>query len=301
MTANVFPVALSIYGPPLEREIINWLKKNLPSWNKKIFDNMFSQRLSCFASYLYPEASKENLRWCMRLFICLFLLDDQLDSAEPSFAKKWLQALKFKDSNSIAAYTALAEYNRLIFLQFTSLPIMATPAWVSEWENLLTYYLEGLDWEISNKMANKKPVWEDYWPKRIHSSGVLLAFHILKLEEVKETCELLKIEELGAKLICISNDIISFPKERAIADFHNVILLSEYYLHLTENQSIELHKKQVECLTKELWELASLSKEWAPESKSWLGRFMLLLGGCLYWSEQDTLRYSTAINGQLKK
>ncbi|MDG1277546.1 MAG: terpene synthase family protein [Algoriphagus sp.] len=300
MKTNSFPIAISIYCPQLETEVLDWLRFHLPSWNKAIFKGIFAHRINWFAAYLLPEFSRENLQSCMRLFLCLFLLDDLLDRISPLESKKCLTLLRQKETNSIGFNQEILEFKTLIKKQIKGFQESSPDNWFSEWNKIWDAYLGGLEWEITNKMAKQKPDLEDYWQNRIHSLGVFLALHILKLEFEQEPSQAIKLEQKAAKLICISNDIISLSKERALGDFSNGILLSEFYLEIPENQAIELHKKQIEILTNEIWELSSFSKGWTHNSDSWLRSFLLLIGGCLYWSEQDTLRYSTAINGQIK-
>jgi hypothetical protein len=299
MKAKSFPSALSLFTIQLDIETTGWIKLQLPSWDEKVFLKISSHRINWFSTYLYPQYSKGNLRWCMRFFICLFLLDDKLDQLTTRMGAKWLNSIKYNQI-PISFPLELQEFNQLISSLCDHYPFKASSKWSMEWRIHWQFYLEGLEWEISNKLKKVVPKWENYWPNRIKSSGVMLALHLLKFERDLFSCEIELLENKAGKLICMSNDIISFPKESKIGDFHNGIALCQHYLKLNEAEAIQYHKQELLKLEKEIRAISSSKEGCTHELKNWLSQYLLLIGGCIYWSEQDTLRYHTAINGQVK-
>ncbi|GAB3231210.1 hypothetical protein J0A67_17340 [Algoriphagus aestuariicola] len=295
MTNLIFPSALNSHTPILNVKILRW------AWKVGLFESPSElercriQKVNWFAGYLFPEENSDKLELIMRFFLCLFLLDDLLDTFPESDSSPFLKGLK--NSIAIAKHPRLSPLGKALLQSHESLGNgVSSQIWRSEWMEAWGQYLSGLQWEVDNKSNDQMPRLEDYRMHRPSSSGVYLAIHLLRSEDHPDCCEADLLEDNVARFICLSNDVISYEKEFSIGDFHNeLIILGNALGENVKPWAIQ----EIKSIQKRIMVLAKQVGSKSEACQLWVERLFLLLGGCLAWTE-ETSRYMAYVNGNLK-
>lgn len=290
-----FPAAISRDIQILDTKVLRW------AWTSGLFeshaelDRCKKQKINWFAGYLFPEESHEKLELTMRFFLCLFLLDDLLDNISEKESFDFLRGLMLRSAQSeLPRLQALG--SALIFTHESLGNHGSSEQWRKEWMDTWSHYVSGLHWEVKNKSWGQMPSLEDYRFHRPSSSGVFLAIHLLRTTTYPNSCEADFLEHHIARLICLSNDLASFEKEFAIGDFHNeLIILKDALGEKVQSWAVQ----EIRQIQKRI---SALAKEVSSKSETcslWVEGLLLMVGGCLAWSE-ETSRYMAYVNGTLK-
>ena len=307
MKSYPIPIAVSLQVIPLERKTLDWLISSKLLIDQRLLFQIEQQKFSWFAAYLFPEMEAGRLETVMRFFDCLFLLDDLLDG---KFAMDYLLKIErlktletqVQASESVTDFPASIDslFNHLNLL-VRQISCLGNDVWMNDFIEIWEDYLDAQIWEIENKSKNELPMLSEYQERRLFSSGVFLALHLLKVDWHDQSCPVNWLERKAARIICLSNDIKSADKEKSVGDFHNELLLLQHQTGCTEAAVKEYAEKQVQGLFEQLFQLMELCEKQAGNlPKSWIEELLLLLGGCMFWSEEDTVRYSGIINGMEK-
>ncbi|PZX59348.1 hypothetical protein LV84_01379 [Algoriphagus ratkowskyi] len=288
-----FPSALHVKTRYTDESVLKWAETWLvtsdgnPDW--EIIERCRVQQLNWFTCYLFPGMELNKLERIAKLFFCLFILDDLLDLMDDEEAEGFLQEM---------AHDQLIEGKMI--LTGLGLPIdtcyldilecFSQEALKDRFQRAWNLHIAGLEWEMKNRRGKWKLTLEDYQYMRPHSSGVYIAIELLR-GDILFNSDTMELENDIARFVCLSNDLVSAPKERAIGDMHNeVLLLSEEY---GEEVAIEMVKGELSYLQKKIRTSSILISQVSMENKIWVDGLLLLLGGCLYWSA-ETERYNVS-------
>lgn len=295
MTSSFFPSALHLATRELDVEVLRW------AWSAGLFESHAElercriQKINWFAGYLFPEESEKRMELIMRFFLCLFLLDDLLDHVSEMDGFNFLRRMILMSPKSESP--RLHALGSALLLTHESLGKLGpSEHWKKGWIEAWTHYIAGLLWEMKNKSWSQMPNLEDYRFYRPLSSGAFLAIHLLRPSIYPNACEAELLELAIARLICLSNDLVSFDKESSIGDFHNelIILKSELGDKVQAWASMEIRSVQ-----KRIHVLATGVASQSTTCRSWVDCLFLLVGGCLAWSD-ETSRYVSYVNGTLR-
>lgn len=292
-----FQVAVNLYTKELDEEILKWAysKKIIPSL--KGIQRFKREKVNYFAGYLFPQASSSNLEWIMKVFLWLFVFEELQEKSHPREFRVllWVLMKKKRTQNPF-----LLEYMFDVWkeLMETS-PGKSNISWQSEWESTWLAFLQGIEWETRNQNAKIIPSLSDYHYYRPHLSGVYLALHYLKLDlRPDESCISELLEFKIARWICLSNDLLSAEKEKKDGDYHNeLLILSESVPYGLALNYLDLELKK---LYRQIESMKSTVSQQSAACKKWIESLNLLMGGCVFWSNEITIRYESHINGILK-
>jgi|GEM_PF-3482258 len=305
MNVNSFPSALNIYTPALDRNVCQWAigKGILDPIRQKVWAD---QKINWFAGYLFPNISSLKLEKVMKLFCCLFILDDLLDSLTPDQSIELLENL-LNGSQGNRSEIDKNSFPLSLVLSAVIEPIskFGNTDWELTFDNYWHQYLEAQKWEVCNRHSGVLPTFSEYKERRMDSSGAYLALHLLKYNWKKRSCAANLIDYKVARIICLSNDAISMDKERDAGDFHNELLLLQHYIGCSSKLLTAYVDSELKKLVSEVSELMGskeyfFDKERMDDAETWIDDLQLLVGGCQYWSQQDTLRYGASVNGCIK-
>jgi len=294
-TRTDFPQAINLHTSALDADVLRW------AWTAGLFESASElercriQKINWFAGHLFPTEDPGKLELIMRFFLCLFLLDDLLDTFSESDSLPFLKGLK--DGTAKTEHPRLNALGDALIQSHNSLDDgISGRIWSQQWMEALGQYLTGLQWEVDNKSNNRMPKLEDYRMHRPASSGVYLAIHLLRSENHPDCCEADLLEDEIARFICLSNDLVSYDKEFAIGDFHNeLIILKEYIgeeVQVWAAREIRFLQKRIIILGEQVGSKSDICQRWVES-------LFLMVGGCLSWSG-ETSRYVAYVNGTLK-
>ncbi|WPR75235.1 terpene synthase family protein [Algoriphagus sp. NG3] len=291
MKPTDFPVAMHADSPLLNELVLAWANTWLDVVNdeadRKILQRSVAQKQNLFAGYLFPQMERHRLVSTANLFFCLFMIDDLLD------------VVKEEDEDSFLTYLSAGKLSlETTEMTFIGFPIDRCYQKIKEdypgddykagFESVWDNYIAGLRWERQNKRENRSPSLDEYRRMRPHSSGAYIAIHLLRGEYGRQADGSGELEEAIARYIYLTNDLVSSVKEQAIGDNHNEVLL------LASDHGMEAGKKLVEGelsgLHRNIRDLGDAISKNSPEGAEWVDGLFLLLGGCLFWS-QESMRY----------
>lgn len=292
-----FQVAVNLYTKELDEEILKWAysKKVIPSL--KGIQRFKREKVNYFAGYLFPQASSSNLEWIMKVFLWLFVFEELQEKSHPREFRVllWVLMKKKRTQNPF-----LLEYMFDVWKELMEVsPGKQNDLWLSEWESNWHAFLQGIEWETNNRVNHRIPKLTDYRYYRPHLSGVFLALQFLKLDQrTDESCISDLLEFKIARWVCLSNDLLSAEKEKQDGDYHNELLI------LSESVPFGLALNYLELeLTKLYRHIESIKSTISQQSlacRNWIESINLLMGGCIFWSNEITIRYESHINGILK-
>ncbi|WP_432975731.1 terpene synthase family protein [Dactylosporangium sp. CA-233914] len=185
----------------------------------------------------HPDAGESELRLATAWLISIFVLDDLLERA------------LVRDPEPARA--AVAEVVRLVRDQQPA-PILGTalgrplaaalgevwrrteprvsPAWRERFVGHVADYLAGTLWEAGNRTSDSPPLLEEYRRMRHLSAATDMFFDLIEPMHGVELPQALLDDpdfaiarRTAGTVIGIFNDLISWPKEAAIGDHHNIV------------------------------------------------------------------------------
>lgn len=290
-----FSSALNIRTIAMDRLALRW------AWESGLFEHPSEleqfrlQKVNWFAGYLFPESNPDKLFLIMKFFLGLFLLDDLMEGQDKSKILVVLEGLNHSEIQSSSdrlgrLISTLLELKKALSTRFVQ--NHATLEWEEGWKS----YVNGLVWELKNKLEGRRPSLQEYRNLRPFASGVFLAILLAREETLLDECrsELLELE-IG-RFICLANDISSFEKEFSQGEFHNEVYIQSQSMGdealIWAKKELKMQGKRINTLSKVLISQSSACQEW-------IKRLHLLIGGCLAWSAL-TPRYQGQVNGKSK-
>lgn len=269
-----------------------------------------NQKLTYLAARLYPEAEFGKALWISKLYLILFYLDDLSDKIpngqkELFWSELFHKGIEVFDGN----HTSFLPSRIGIFLNaFEDLKneLAKLDTGNIDYKQLLLeeliFYFKANWGEAQNRDNTSIPSLEEYLDNRPFFSGGRLAVFLAAFElekgflEVKDVWEKTEeLRELGAHLIFLSNDLISYDKESKLGDFNNYLCLlmhhNKWNLHTARMYVIEEHQETL----RKFMELDSrLKNEFTPEDNGILKilkQIKYKVAGSVFWSLNITNRY----------
>ncbi|WP_215222695.1 terpene synthase family protein [Echinicola shivajiensis] len=264
------------------------------------------QQLNKFAARLFPNADKQEMLQISKLFLVLFCLDDRADQLKgQTRIKFWKELIKKYDHihRGIHAY-----YNDAIGKLF----------WEIHWgwfrdrarkiglgiqlSQFIRKFLKAGLWEAKNLQKNKPPTIIKYVHQLKHCSGAGIAIELLGyLQSNKLSPQVFhhpKLEPLYqtiTEIICFTNDLSSYEKEKRDGDLHNLVLLKEMQYHIPLEESIKRIKERLDFLQQiyvnqhRIFPL--MGNTHLQEKIRLIKAIYAMLQGMEIWVSKDTRRY----------
>lgn len=291
-----FPVAIQRETPSLVDSLTRWAIGHQLIDPDRELHLIQQEKVLWFAGYLYPTLHAQTLEKVMRFFFCLFRLDDLLDRVAYQDSWAFLDGLYSGNLSFLNQRSPFFHWESVLGEVLVSLESLGNPEWKISFQAIWKAYLDAQIWELDNKKRGVYPDLGEYKQRRLDSSGVYLALHLLKSSWGELPGMTGYLEERVARFICLSNDLKSLDKEIQCRDFHNELYLLHYFTGCSMDQIKGFVLKELTGMLSQMQAMREVyeSKGGDPE---WGEKLFLLVGGCMYWSEEDTLRYDTTVNG----
>jgi Terpene synthase family 2, C-terminal metal binding len=256
------------------------------------------------AAAVYPEASKQVLALCTDLLLWFFISDDQYDEralgADPmrmeQITNDFMQVLRRGvtiSENPSPLSRALMDLRNRVHVQVPA-------AWYARFVADMELYFQGCLTESKDRASGYTPEFEEYRTIRRASVGTYPCFDLIELslgiflpDPLEDSPLLTLLRDVSTDIVAWVNDVVSYPKESAHSDPHNLVsvLITECGISLADSvkKTVELHNEQMlqfERLASEF--LSNKPPVWAPRYIEALRSWMR---GVFDWSFQSG-RYS---------
>ncbi|MFJ2061175.1 hypothetical protein ACIOMM_35375 [Streptomyces sp. NPDC087908] len=201
------------------------------------------------AAATYPEAENTLLHCAHDWMVWLIAFDDEFDESGVGRDPNQGQAITARmyavlegaeDNDESPASLALSDLaGRLRYV--------GGPSWKDRFLRHVDEYFQSYGWESRNRELGLVPSPEEYLQQRLHTGAVQTCFDLVQpalgLETeslVWESAPVRALEALASEVISLTNDIVSYPKERARGDFHNLVAIHCHRDGLTVDESVSL-------------------------------------------------------------
>lgn len=295
------PPPINPHGPGILREADGWLVElglaDLPGR----LDTHRRIAVPLLASLAYPTASREVLRLAHDWMAWIFEFDDQFDDGEDGHsserarhAREQLGAVLEGSAGNVPRRTLQWGLNDI----WERLRALAPPALCERFAGHVADYLASCEWETRNRRAGDCPDVDEYLAERQHTGAAHSCFDLLvpamglPYSRVDWTSARRgRLEYLCSEIITLTNDLVSFPKERARGDVHNLVLILMRRHGLSEQaavlQSVEWLRGRIQDFEREARELARTAPQGLDEGTwHYVHGLRLFYPGCYVWSSR---------------
>lgn len=297
MNLSLLPVCLNIHTPSSESAAIDW------GYNYGLVDEereLTTSKVLWFAGYALSGLTRTQLDEATKFFFCLHTLDELLQKCDyeeaMEFFYRWEEYLFYEEFDS--------PFSSLWYALDAVLEAMedfSDQVWLDSFWFYLDDYLQARRWEYYNRMQGIIPSMNLFTMQRAYGSGIYLAIHFLKLHFPAEEYPIEWVEQRIARIVCLSTDLKAFEYHQRTQDCQNELVLRQIH---TGSSDIQVCRHAINLITLLFDSFLEIIEEFKNENKTlaeWADHLLLLLGGCLYWSEENALRYGTRINGMNKR
>lgn len=296
MNLSILPTALHLQTRRAEAAAIEW------GWDYGLIEDelyLKNSKTLWFAGYALPCLEPAQLDLVTRFFFCLHTLDDMLEECvyeeAMEFFYRWEEYLFYQEFDSPFSLVWCALDHAL-----ETIAVLSDEIWLDTLWFYLDDYLQAKRWEFCNKKEGIIPGMNLYVMQRSYGSGIYLATHFLKLNFPAEEYPVEWVEQRIARILCLSTDLSAFEFHRKTQSIQNELVLLQIHTGISDAQVCRHAAGLISLLFDSLLEIIDELKNENKSLAEWADHLLLLLGGCLYWSEENALRYGTTINGMSK-
>lgn len=227
---------------------------------RKLIDKIHVDDMS---AAIYVDASPEVLDLCTDLLLWFFVSDDQYDEraigAHPLKMEKvfgnFLRILQTGNERE-----AISPLGRALLDLRNRLAMAGSANWYARFVSNMALYFEGCMCESRNRALKRTPEFEEYRSLRRASVGTYPCFDLIEIagsgelpKEVQDNPALPLLRDLSSDIIAWVNDIVSYQKESAFSDPHNIVtvLREECGISVPEavDKIIEFHNEEMQTFS----------------------------------------------------
>jgi hypothetical protein len=265
-----------------------------------------------FAAMVYPTASPTHVDLMADWFAWLFLVDDQLDDGAVGRNPERFEAVvngmrSVLDSSDFGAATAAS--GREVPVAVSSLADLwsrTAPDAPATWRRRFTRHLEdclttAAVWEAGNRVAGVVPEEETYIPRRRHTGAIYVCMDFIDVvegldvpEDLYESPPFTDALNAACDVVCWTNDIYSYEKERSLGEVHNLVHIVRHHHALDRDKALLRVRDAIVAETERFLvkerEVLRAFPEHAPLLKPCLAGMRSWMRGNLDWS-RATKRY----------
>jgi Terpene synthase family 2, C-terminal metal binding len=244
-----FPQACSPYVEDAEQHTAGWVRRFSLLPDPIAFRRFCMAQFGSLAAATHPYASRGALDlvtdWCSWLFI----LDDQCDESGLGMRPDDLAALHrrllaiLRGAEPGIHDEALAHGLRDLRQRTLA---YGSSAWMRRFTAQIAEYFAAGVWEARNRARGAIPDLASYVAMRPYTGGIFAYIELLsatsgvKLPPRVRTHPIVQqLTCLANNVICWANDILSYAREQAQGDVHNLVLVMQHERHLVLQQAVE--------------------------------------------------------------
>jgi len=299
-----FPVRINPHVEAAERASLAWLERFGLTTGPKQRQQVSKAHLSTLVAGFYPSAQLAELELASDYVCWAFALDDLGDETEVGGRPARLMAV-FEGFEQVlqgnAPGKSASPLDRALYDVVQRVSNFTTRAQLAEFLEGNRAYFGGMLWEANNRAHLQVPDESAYLTFRPAAGAVPSFFSLIEpLERIALTPrvrahrELEDLSRLAGGIICWINDLLSYEKERAHGDFHNLVMVYEHHQRLTPSmaaqQAIALINAGIADFVATAANLPSFGRAEDQELKRYLDTLRAVIRVTLSWT-YDSSRY----------
>jgi 5-epi-alpha-selinene synthase len=299
-----FPLQLNPHAEAAERASLTWLSR-LGLFSGEAHRAAVSRaHLTTLVAGFYPTASLEALSLASDYVCWAFALDDIGDETEIGERPARLMALFEEFERVLAGESPAAESPPLVRgLHDVLLRVaaFANDAQRGEFVAGNRAYFGGMLWEANNRAHGWVPDETAYATFRPAAGAVPSFFALIEpldrialAPHVRDHEAVQALAKLAGEIICFTNDVLSYEKERAHGDFHNLVIVYEQHRKLLPGAAALQAIATINSATREFVKCANALPSFGAAQDAELERYAAVLRAVirvtLSWT-YDSTRY----------
>jgi len=299
-----FPLQLNPHAEAAERASLGWLTRFGLFSGDAHRAQVSRAHLTTLVAGFYPSASLEALSLASDYVCWAFALDDIGDETEVGERPARLMAL-FECFERVLAGERPTDASpplvRGLHDVLRRVAAFANDAQLCDFVAGNRAYFGGMLWEANNRAHCWVPDETAYAAFRPAAGAVPSFFALIEPLErialashVRENEGVQALAKLAGEIICFTNDLLSYEKERAHRDFHNLVIVYEQHRKLLPGAAALQAIATINSATREFVKRASLLPSFGVEQDAELARYVGVLRAVirvtLSWT-YDSTRY----------
>jgi len=303
-----FPLRINGHLEAVERSSLAWLQQLGLTTNLKQQARVSKAHLSTLVAGFYPEAELAELELASDYVCWAFALDDLGDETEvgerPARLMELFEGFELVLAGKAPSASASA-LDRGLYDVVQRVSDFTNREQLAEFLEGNRAYFGGMLWEANNRAHSQVPDEAAYLTFRPAAGAVPSFFSLVEpLERIELTPSIRahegvrKLARLAGDIICWINDVLSYEKERAHGDFHNLVMVYEHHRQLPPSvaapQAIAFINSAMADFIATADHLPSFGRAEDQELKRYLDTLRAVIRVTLSWTF-DSTRYHEAL------
>jgi 5-epi-alpha-selinene synthase len=289
------PPRKSPHAAGLGEQTLAWAQRFQLAPDPKALKKIVAIQLEEMTAAIYAEAEPELLQLCNDMLLWFFVSDDQYDeraigTSPLKMEKVCSNFLRILQTGNERA--AISPLGRALLDLRRRIVDRASPAWYARFLASMELYFQGCLQEAHNRASERVPEFDEYRGLRRASVGTYPCFDLIELSlreelprEVLSHPALAVLRDLSTDVIAWVNDIVSFQKERAFLDPHNIIVVLNHECGISINEALA---KTIEIHNEAMEEFQRIARRFLAEAPAQAQRYIagleLWMRGVFDWS-----------------
>jgi hypothetical protein len=300
-----FPLTINGHAGAAERESLDWLSNLGIAVGQQRLASLARAHLTTLVAGFYPSTGLEQLRLASDYVCWAFALDDIGDETEVGGRPARLMELfelfdqVLQGTTPSASATPLELGLHDVLQRFSK---YASAQQMYEFVEGNRAYFGGMIWEANNRASSWVPDETAYMAFRPAAGAVPSFFALIEPLErivlsphVRAHDDVRALAQLAGIIICCTNDLLSYEKERAHRECHNLIMVYEHHRKLAPGAAARQAIGFINAATHDFIRQAAKPPTFEAEQNAELERYIDTLRSIirvtLSWT-YDSTRYS---------
>ncbi len=299
-----FPLRINREAAAAERVSLEWLLRLGLITNEPLKAKISKAHLTTLVAGFYPTAGPEELSLASDYVCWAFALDDIGDETE--VGERPARLLELFDGfgrilDGEAPRPSAGPLERGFHEVVERVSQFTTAAQMQEFAQGNRAYFGGMLWEANNRAHSQIPDEAAYLTFRPAAGAVPSFFALIEpLErialapQVRTHDAVQHLSRLAGGIICWINDVLSYEKERAHGDFHNLVMVYEHHQQLLPGvagrQAIGFINSGIQDFVTAAAQLPSFGQQQDHELKRYVDVLRAVIRVTLSWT-YDSTRY----------
>ena len=244
-----FPLRISPHLAAVETSSLAWLQRFGLTPTLKHRARVTKAHLSTLVAGFYPDAGLAELELASDYVCWAFALDDIGDETEVGERPSRLMEV-FEGFEQVlqggAPGTSASALDRGLYDVVQRVAQFTTSEQLAEFLDGNRAYFGGMLWEANNRAHSQVPDETAYLALRPAAGAVPSFFSLIEPLQrivlspaVRGQQQVRNLARLSGSIICWINDLLSYEKERAHGDFHNLVMVYEHHRRLAPSVAAE--------------------------------------------------------------
>lgn len=300
-----FEEAINPHATQTQQATTAWARRFglLPSMQAALRFDRF--RFATLMARAYPHAPLPTLQIIADFNSWAFLIDDYNErqlGCDPLMQTRFHnRLLAILDGGTTTDYEA--PFFRALADLSVRLRAVRDAGWMARFRYCVDDTLRASRWEALNRVAFRVPTERQYKLMRPYTSGVYCYLPLIELAEdmtlpdaVYYHPTIQRIARAANHVICWSNDIISFAREHANNDVHNLVIVIQHQRRASLHQAISLVAEHHDAAVQTFLRLRAQIPRFGRTLDGHVERYVR---GLMYWMRAnmdwsaETMRYVT--------